>query len=123
MPRIGREHTGGIGEHQQHLGAEHVRDEGGEPVVVAVPDLVVGDRVVLVDDRQHAQRKETTQRLPRMQVLRSVHEVEGGEQHLPDDDPALAEQRAEAFHEPGLADRGNCLQCPNVPRRAPDRRS
>ena len=32
-----------------------VRDQGGEPVVVAEADLVGGDRVVLVDDRQHAE--------------------------------------------------------------------
>ena len=34
---------------------DQVRDQRGEPVVVAEPDLVGGDRVVLVDDR-HARR-------------------------------------------------------------------
>ena len=37
--------------------ADEVGDEGGEAVVVAEADLVVGDGVVLVDDRHHAERR------------------------------------------------------------------
>ena len=49
---------------------QQVRDERGEPVVVAVADLVVGDGVVLVDDRQHAEVEQALQRLAGVQVLR-----------------------------------------------------
>ena len=40
-----------VGQQHQRVGTDQVRDECGEPVVVAEADLVRGDRVVLVDDR------------------------------------------------------------------------
>ena len=44
-----------VGEQHQRVGPGDVRDQGGEPVVVAEPDLLGGHRVVLVDDRQRAE--------------------------------------------------------------------
>ena len=52
---IGGEQAGRVGEQHQQVGADEVGDEGGDAVVVAEADLVVGDGVVLVDDR-HARR-------------------------------------------------------------------
>ena len=50
-PGIGGEQPGRVGEQHQQVGADEVGDQGGEAVVVAEADLVVGDGVVLVDDR------------------------------------------------------------------------
>src|SRR5262249_51902820 len=47
--RIGVVEPVHIGEQDQRARPDHVRDERREPVVVAEPDLVGGDRVVLVD--------------------------------------------------------------------------
>ena len=56
--------------------------EGGDAIVVAEADLVVGDGVVLVDHRHHAQLEQALQRAPGVQVLAPHAEVERGEQHL-----------------------------------------
>ena len=88
--------------------------ERGEPVVVAVADLVVGDGVVLVDDRHDAEVEQAPQRLARVEVLRAHAEVVGREQHLPGEQPVRAEDRAEALHQPGLADGGDRLERPDV---------
>ena len=66
----------------EEVGADQVGDEGGEAVVVAVADLVVGHRVVLVDDRHGAEVEEAAQGLAGVEVLGAVDEVVGGEQHL-----------------------------------------
>ena len=44
-----------IGKEDERVRPCHVRDESGEPVIVAEPDLVGGNRVVLVDHGQHAE--------------------------------------------------------------------
>ena len=112
--RIGGEQARGVGEQHEHVGADEVRDQRGEPVVVAVADLVVGDGVVLVDDRDDTEVEEAAQRLARVQVLRAHAEVVGREQHLAREQPVPAEDRAEALHQPRLADRRDRLQRPDV---------
>ena len=81
-PRVGGEHAGGVGEQHEQVGVDEVGDERGEPVVVAEADLVVGHRVVLVDDRHDAELEQPHQRLPGVQVLLAVDEVERRQQHL-----------------------------------------
>ena len=76
-----------------------MRHERGQAVVVAVADLVVGHRVVLVDDRHDAEVEQATQRLARVQVLRALTEVVGREQHLPREESALHEHGAEPRHQ------------------------
>ena len=44
-----------VGEQHQQVGPHQVRDQRGQPVVVAEPDLVGGDGVVLVDHRDGAE--------------------------------------------------------------------
>ena len=93
---IGGEEPGGVGEQHQHVGGDEVRHERGEAVVVAVADLVVGDGVVLVDDRDHAEVEEAPHRLARVEVLRRDAEVVGREQHLAGDETVLAEDARRA---------------------------
>ncbi len=62
-------------------------DERGDAVVVAVADLVLGNGVVLVDDRHAAQLEQAGEGLAGVQVLLTVGEVVRYEQHLrPDAD-------------------------------------
>ena len=114
--RIRGEDSLGVGEQHQNVGADEVRHERGEAVVVAVADLVVGDGVVLVHDRDHAEVEEPLQGLARVEVLGAVPEVIGREQHLAGDQPVLAEQRAELPHQQGLTDGGERLQRADVGR-------
>ena len=67
---IGGEQPGRVGEEHEHVGLHEVRHERGEPVVVAVADLVVGDGVVLVDDRDDAEVEQAAQGVAGVQVLR-----------------------------------------------------
>ena len=67
--RIGGEDAGGVGEEHQQVGADEVREEGGDAVVVAEAQAGVGQRVVLVDDRHHAQLQQAPQRGLGLQVL------------------------------------------------------
>ena len=67
--------------------ATQVGDEGGEAVVVAEADLVVGDGVVLVDDGHHAQVEQPPERGAGVEVLLADDEVEGREEHLPGHEP------------------------------------
>ena len=87
---IGGEQPGRVGQHEQQLGADEVRDECREPVVVAVSDLVVGDGVVLVDHRDDTELEQPTERLAGVEVLRPVPEVVGREQHLSGDEVVLS---------------------------------
>ena len=50
-----------VGQKHQHVGLGDVRDQRGQPVVVAEPDLLGGHGVVLVDDRQRAEREQPLQ--------------------------------------------------------------
>ena len=51
---------------------QQVGDEGGQPVVVAETDLVVGDGVVLVHDRHHAELQQAQERVAGVQVALAV---------------------------------------------------
>jgi hypothetical protein len=62
-----------------------VRDQRGQPVVVADADLVGGHGVVLVHHRQHVQAQQPLQGALRVAVVGPADHVVRGEQHLPDD--------------------------------------
>ena len=104
----------GVGEEDEDLGAHQMGDERGEPVVVAVADLVVGDGVVLVDDRDDTEVEEPAEGLSGVEVLGALPEVVGGEEHLAGDELAGVEELGDAGHEPGLADRGDRLEGADV---------
>ena len=69
--------------------------QGGQPVVVPEADLVVGDGVVLVDHRDHAQLEQPGQGLAGVEVLLPVDEVERGQQHLAGGQPVPLERVVE----------------------------
>ncbi len=68
-PRVGGEQSRRVGEEHEHVGVDEVGDEGGQAVVVTEADLVVGDGVVLVHDRDHAELEQPPQRRACVQVL------------------------------------------------------
>ena len=79
---VGRVQTLGVGEQHQQVGRQVVGHQRGDAVVVAVADLVAGDRVVLVDDRDAPQLEQPDEGLSCVQVLAPVDEVVRHEQHL-----------------------------------------
>ena len=61
--------AGRVGEQHEQVGGDQVGDERGQAVVVAEADLVVGDGVVLVDDRHHAEVEQPAEGAAGVQVL------------------------------------------------------
>ncbi len=98
--------------------ADQVGEEGGQEVVVAEADLVVGDGVVLVHHRHHAQLEQAVEGLAGVEVLGAVGEVEGGQQHLAHHQPVRAEGGVVDAHQPALADGGDGLEGGDVVRSA-----
>ena len=107
-----------VGEQHQRVGAGDVRDQRGEPVVVAEPDLLGGDRVVLVDDRQHAEGQQPLDGLLGVAVVAAAGEVVGGQQHLADGDAVPGERVGVGLHQPQLPDAGRGLRGRQVARPA-----
>ena len=112
--RVGVHQAGGVGQQDEQVGTEELGDERCDAVVVAEADLVVGQGVVLVDDRDHAELEQAFDRRPRVEVLRPDHEVERCQQDLTGDHAEPAEVLAPGLHEPGLSDRGDGLERPGV---------
>ncbi len=54
--RIGVVEPVDVAQQHQRVGADQMRHQSREPVVVAEPNLVGGHRVVFVDDRHRVQR-------------------------------------------------------------------
>ena len=102
--RIGREQARLIGEDHEHVRLDQVGDEGAERVVVAELDLVGHDRVVLVDDRNHAERQQGEQRGTRVEVARPVGEVRVSEKDLRGLDSVPSEVRFVRARQAHLAD-------------------
>ncbi len=84
--------------------------ERGESVVVAEADLVVGDGIVLVDDRDDAELEQAIDGAAGVQVLLADAEVERREQHLSRDDSEVGEGLLVHAHQPALADSRDRLQ-------------
>src|SRR5262249_57588000 len=80
-----------VGEQDQRAGPDDVGDERREPVIVAEPDLVGGDRVVLVDHRQYAQFEQAAKGALGVAVVRAPHQVVGGKQDLAGLNPSVRE--------------------------------
>ena len=103
--RIGGEQARRVGEQHEQVGVDEMGDERGEPVVVTEANLVVGDGVVLVHHRQHAELQQPPNGPARVQVLLAHTEVERREQHLPRHDAELRERPVVDTHEAALPDR------------------
>ena len=108
--RIGGEKARLVGEDHQRIGVEQVGDERGQSVVVAELDLVVDDRVVLVDHRHDAEAEQRHQRRTRVEVALAVGEVGVRQQHLRAADAVRAQRRLVDLRQAHLSDRSRRLE-------------
>ena len=108
--RVAREQAGLIGEDDQRIGLDQVGDQRAQRVVVAELDLVGGDGVVFVDDRDDAELEQRAQRRARIEIALPVGEVVVRQQHLRGVQAVCAEARFVGLHQAHLADRGGGLQ-------------
>jgi len=91
-----------VGRQHQQVGLRQHRHMGSEAVVVADPQFIDRDRIVLVDHRQHAETAQRAQRVAGVEEAPAVAEVVAGQQQLGDGE--VEEARPEA-HQFRLADR------------------
>ncbi len=93
----------GVDVRQQHegVGPHDVRDERREPVVVAEPDLLGGDGVVLVDHRDDAEPEQAVEGAAGVRVVAAAHDVVRGQEHLPDGEAVPRERRRVARRRAG----------------------
>ena len=82
--RIARIEAVDIGQQDQRIRAHHLGHPGAEPVIVAEPDFLGRDRVVLVDHGHRAERKQGRQRGAGVQMMAPFFRVGRGKQDLCD---------------------------------------
>jgi hypothetical protein len=88
----------------------HHRDLRGQPVIVAIADLVGGDGVVLVDDRHRAAPQKGGQRRARVQVAPPVPAVVQRQQDLRRGDPVGRQRLFPGARQPDLPHRRRRLR-------------
>ena len=108
--RIGGEHAGRVGEQDEQVGVHEMGNEGRETIVVAEPDLVVREGVVLVDDGHGAELEQSRERLAGVEVLPALDEVVRNEQHLGGHQAVRREDVVVGAHQAALPGRGKRLQ-------------
>jgi hypothetical protein len=110
LARVGRVQALLVGQDDQRIGLDQVGHQRAQRVVVAELDLVVDDRVVLVDDRHHAQLEQGEQRRARVEVALAVGQVGVREQHLGAADPFSRSLVSYIWARPIWPDGGGGLQ-------------
>ena len=78
-PGVGCEETRRVSQEHQGGSVDEVGHKGGDAVVVAEPDLIVGNGVVLINHRHHAEFQQTVQGPPGVQVLGPHEEIQRGQ--------------------------------------------
>ena len=99
-----------VGQDDQRVGFDQVGHECRQRIVVAEPDLVGGDRVVLVDHRDDTQVEQGSQGRARVEVAFAVRQVFMRQQDLRGMQVVLAETGFVGFDQAHLADGGGRLQ-------------
>ena len=90
LVRIGAKQPFDVGQQDQAVGARHLRDARGQPVVVAVADFRRGNGVVLVDDRKGPERQQRIEGGAGVQVAAPRFGVLERQQNLRDGDFAAS---------------------------------
>ncbi len=105
-PRVAVEQAVHIGQIQQQIGIHACRHQRRERVVVAEPNLLGRNGVVLIDNRQAAEPQQRIERVAGVEIPQAVVEVVARDQHLRGDDAVAGEKLGILLHQRALADCG-----------------
>ena len=103
-----------VGEDHQRVGLHDARDHRRQRVVVAELDLLGGDGVVLIDDRQRAQIQQAVEGVADVGQPPGIVHAVPGEQHLGGGVAVLAEELVVDVHQLALAHRRAGLTAADV---------
>ena len=109
QPRVAGVQRIDVGQQDQRAGADQMRHQCGEPIVVAEPDLGGRDGVVLVHHRHHAEGQQLAERPLGVAVVRAPHDIVAGQQDLPDGQLVPGERAGVALGQQLLPDGGGGL--------------
>ena len=70
-----------IGEDNHQIGVNQTGNQRRQRIVVSEANLLNGNGIVLVDNGDHAQLKQATQRVTRMQVSRTIRRIASRKQY------------------------------------------
>ncbi len=98
-----------VGQEDQQIGVDQVRDEGRQIVVVSDLDFFGRHDVVLVDDRHNLPFEQREERVPRVQIALSIGQIGTREQRLGHNQIFFREHLVPHLHQPGLPDGGQHL--------------
>ena len=99
-----------VREQDQQIRRDGRRYDCRERIVVADDDLIRGDRVVLVDDRQCAELKQARERIVKVRLAATaLGQIRRGDEQLRHDVIILRKQLVVNIHQLTLPDRGRSL--------------
>ena len=108
--RVGRIQPVDIGQIDQKVGIHQQGNHGCQIIVVAQLNFFNGNRIVFIDDRDHAHADQGPQGATGIEVAPPVREIVMRQQHLRRVQAATRKAALPCLHEPHLADRCCCLQ-------------
>ncbi len=110
LARIGAVQAGLVGQDDQGVSFDQIGDQRAQGVIVADLDLVGGDRVVFVDDRDDLQLQQGAQGAAGVQVTLPISQVGMGEQDLGGVQAVAPKTAFIGLDQAHLANRGGGLQ-------------
>ncbi len=108
--RVGRVKPVHVRQKDQCIGHDQLRDPRCQAVIIPVADLLGGNRVVLVDNGNHAPFDEPPQRTARVEETAAVLRVFGREEHLRRRNAVFVQRLLVGMRQLHLACRGRGLQ-------------
>ena len=109
LARVGAEQAGLVGQDDQSVCLDQIGDQSAQRVVVAELDFVVDDRVVLIDDGDHAQPDQGEQRGAGIEVTFPIGQIRVGQQHLGAAQTVFPQLGLVHLRQAHLSDRSSCL--------------
>src|SRR5690606_442791 len=107
--RIGRIKPVNVAQQDEAVSGDHLRNAGGEPVVIAIADFAGGDGIILIDHRESAEREQRAHGAAGVEVAATLLGIAGGEQDLRDADVMDRKDLLIGVRELDLADGGGRL--------------
>ena len=110
ITRISVKHAVAIGQDHQQISLDQIGHQCCQRIVVTKTDFVGDHRVIFVNDRDHTQLHQRTQRAAGIEVTLAIRQVVMGQQNLRGMPGVLGKARLPGLHQPHLTNSRSSLQ-------------